>query len=159
MRAADGGAIVNVSSIFGVAGADGYIAYCASKAAVVGMSKTAALELAADRIRVNASVPVESDADERERAAKRCRAVDSARAAGPCREICGTVPTSRTTIGVRHRHRDRHRRRVPRALALCTPSGDPLSRTLLAFRPLSPQGVPQNRPEREQRRRKRPERE
>jgi len=57
MRARGGGSIVNVSSIFGLAGAEGYVAYCASKAAVVGMTRTAALEHAADRIRVNAVCP------------------------------------------------------------------------------------------------------
>ena len=57
LRARGGGSIVNISSIFGLAGASGYVAYCASKAAVVGMTRTAALEHAADRIRVNAVCP------------------------------------------------------------------------------------------------------
>jgi NAD(P)-dependent dehydrogenase (short-subunit alcohol dehydrogenase family) len=57
LRARGGGSIVNISSIFGLAGAEGYVAYCASKAAVVGMTRTAALELAGDRIRVNAVCP------------------------------------------------------------------------------------------------------
>jgi 3alpha(or 20beta)-hydroxysteroid dehydrogenase len=41
LRARGGGSIVNISSIFGLAGATGYVAYCASKAAVVGMTRTA----------------------------------------------------------------------------------------------------------------------
>jgi len=57
LRVRGGGSIVNISSIFGLAGAPGYIAYCASKAAVVGMTRTAALELAAGHIRVNAVCP------------------------------------------------------------------------------------------------------
>jgi 3alpha(or 20beta)-hydroxysteroid dehydrogenase len=57
LRARGGGSIVNISSIFGLAGADGYVAYCASKAAVVAMTKTAALEHAGDGIRVNAVCP------------------------------------------------------------------------------------------------------
>jgi NAD(P)-dependent dehydrogenase (short-subunit alcohol dehydrogenase family) len=57
LRARGGGSIVNISSIFGLAGASGYVAYCASKAALVTMTKTAALEHAADRIRVNAVCP------------------------------------------------------------------------------------------------------
>jgi NAD(P)-dependent dehydrogenase (short-subunit alcohol dehydrogenase family) len=57
MRAAGGGAIVNVASIFGIGGAEGYVAYTASKAAIVAMTRTAALELAPDRIRVNAICP------------------------------------------------------------------------------------------------------
>ena len=52
-----GGSIVNVASIFGVTGSEGYIAYTASKAAIIAMSKTAALEHAGDRIRVNAICP------------------------------------------------------------------------------------------------------
>jgi NAD(P)-dependent dehydrogenase (short-subunit alcohol dehydrogenase family) len=57
MRERGGGSIVNISSVFGLAGASGYVAYCASKAAVVTMTKTAALEHAADGIRVNAVCP------------------------------------------------------------------------------------------------------
>lgn len=49
--------VVNVASIFGVIGAPGYVAYCASKGALAAMSKVAALELAPDSIRVNAIVP------------------------------------------------------------------------------------------------------
>jgi NAD(P)-dependent dehydrogenase (short-subunit alcohol dehydrogenase family) len=57
LRARGGGSVVNISSVFGLAGASGYLAYCASKAAVVMMSKTAAIEHAAERIRVNAVCP------------------------------------------------------------------------------------------------------
>lgn len=57
MRAAGAGSIVNVASVFGVTGSEGYVAYAASKAAIVAMTKTAALEHAADGIRVNAICP------------------------------------------------------------------------------------------------------
>ena len=57
MRAGGGGSIINVESIFGVTGSEGYVAYTASKAAIIAMTKTAALELAADGIRVNAICP------------------------------------------------------------------------------------------------------
>jgi len=57
MRSAGGGSIVNVASIFGVTGSEGYVAYTASKAAIIAMTKTAALELAPDGIRVNAICP------------------------------------------------------------------------------------------------------
>ena len=57
MQAAGGGSIINVASIFGVTGSEGYIAYTASKAAILAMTKTAALEHAADGIRVNAICP------------------------------------------------------------------------------------------------------
>ena len=57
MRAAGRGSIVNVASVFGVTGSEGYVAYTASKAAIVAMTKTAALEHAGDGIRVNAICP------------------------------------------------------------------------------------------------------
>jgi len=52
-----GGAIVNVSSILGLHGNPGQSAYCASKHAVIGLTKTAALEYAKRGIRVNAVCP------------------------------------------------------------------------------------------------------
>jgi 3alpha(or 20beta)-hydroxysteroid dehydrogenase len=57
MEAAGGGSIVNVSSIDGLIGMDLVFAYVASKFAVRGMTKTAALELAPLRIRVNSLHP------------------------------------------------------------------------------------------------------
>jgi NAD(P)-dependent dehydrogenase (short-subunit alcohol dehydrogenase family) len=51
---ASGGAIVNVSSIFGLAGAPAHHAYVASKHAIVGMSRSVALEVATRGVRVNA---------------------------------------------------------------------------------------------------------
>jgi 3alpha(or 20beta)-hydroxysteroid dehydrogenase len=54
---AGGGTIVNVSSIAGMVGIAGSIAYTASKWAVRGMTKTAALELGRLGIRVNSIHP------------------------------------------------------------------------------------------------------
>jgi NAD(P)-dependent dehydrogenase (short-subunit alcohol dehydrogenase family) len=54
MLASGGGAIVNLSSIYGVAGKAAHHAYVASKHAVVGMTRSVALEYAARGIRVNA---------------------------------------------------------------------------------------------------------
>lgn len=57
MQAAGGGSIVNVSSVLGVSAAPGRFSYVASKWALRGMTKAAALELAADGIRVNSVHP------------------------------------------------------------------------------------------------------
>ena len=52
-----GGAIVNTASVAGLSGGCGPLAYSAAKAAVVNLSKAAAVQLAPDRIRVNAICP------------------------------------------------------------------------------------------------------
>lgn len=57
MKQAGGGSIVNISSIDGLIGMTGGTAYCASKFAVRGMTKVAALELGKDGIRVNSIHP------------------------------------------------------------------------------------------------------
>jgi NAD(P)-dependent dehydrogenase (short-subunit alcohol dehydrogenase family) len=61
MRAQRAGAIVNVSSGAGVIGAPGLGHYCAAKHAVLGLTKTAALENAALGVRVNALCPGSTD--------------------------------------------------------------------------------------------------
>ena len=57
MIEAGGGAIVNTSSGLGLVGAPGMPAYVASKHAVMGLTQAAALENAADGVRVNALLP------------------------------------------------------------------------------------------------------
>ena len=54
---ADGGSIVNISSISGIGGGANTLAYTASKHAVIGMTKLAAIEFAPRRVRVNAVCP------------------------------------------------------------------------------------------------------
>ncbi len=57
LREAGGGTIVNISSIDGLIGLKYLSAYCASKFAVTGMTKVAAMELGPENIRVNAVCP------------------------------------------------------------------------------------------------------
>ena len=57
LRASGRGSIINTSSLAGRRGAPGLTAYAASKGAVIAFTTTLALELAPDRIRVNAICP------------------------------------------------------------------------------------------------------
>jgi NAD(P)-dependent dehydrogenase (short-subunit alcohol dehydrogenase family) len=53
----DGGAVVNCASVAGIRGVKGQAAYSASKHGVVGLSKSAAKEMAARNIRINVVAP------------------------------------------------------------------------------------------------------
>jgi NAD(P)-dependent dehydrogenase (short-subunit alcohol dehydrogenase family) len=63
LRAGGGGTIVNAASVLAARGRSGLSAYCASKHAVLGMTRCAALECAADGIRVNAVAPGNIETD------------------------------------------------------------------------------------------------
>lgn len=57
------GSIINISSVVGIRGNPGQLNYSASKAGLIGMTKTLAKEMAARNIRVNAVAPgfIETD--------------------------------------------------------------------------------------------------
>lgn len=54
---AGGGSIIEISSVYAERGGAGQSSYCASKAALLGMTRALSVELAAKKIRVNAVAP------------------------------------------------------------------------------------------------------
>lgn len=63
MIAQGGGCIVNTASEWGLNGEPGFVAYCASKGAVIQMTRCMALDHAAEGVRVNAVCPGETHTD------------------------------------------------------------------------------------------------
>lgn len=61
IRAAGGGAIINVGSITGIRGTENMVAYAASKSGITTLTASLALDLARDNIRVNAICPAAID--------------------------------------------------------------------------------------------------
>ena len=84
MIASGGGSIVTVSSVWGICGASFEVAYSASKAAVIGLTKALAKELAPSGIRVNCVAPgvIDTRMNERLSASERD-------------ELCSRIPLRR----------------------------------------------------------------
>ncbi|HEX4751884.1 MAG TPA: glucose 1-dehydrogenase [Solirubrobacterales bacterium] len=61
LRRAGGGSIVNISSTLGLKGAGAYVAYTASKHAVIGITKQTAVQYGPENIRANAICPSSVD--------------------------------------------------------------------------------------------------
>jgi NAD(P)-dependent dehydrogenase (short-subunit alcohol dehydrogenase family) len=110
--------VVNVASISGLGGDPGMVAYNVAKAGVVNFTRTAALEVAAAGIRVNAVCPglIDTPALARairgssERETKLRSAVPLARLGRPEERARDPVPRLRRRV-VRHRHDAGRRRR------------------------------------------------
>ena len=84
MTRAGGGSIVNISSVGGLSGVPGMVAYVSSKFAVRGMTKTAALELGSLGIRVNSVHP---------------GAVDTPMLTLPSERVTGSDPYANVALG------------------------------------------------------------
>ena len=99
MRKAGGGSIINVSSIYGLVGSPTSTAYHAAKGASRLFTKSAAIQYAGERIRVNSVHPgYLLDAADRPRLLRR---------RGTARVVPGAYSSG--AAGQRRRHRPRHR--------------------------------------------------
>lgn len=98
MLAQGGGAIVNLSSVAGLIGFPGASVYVASKHAVEGLTKSAALEGAAAGVRVNAVAPGPIQTDMLERFVGRSEDAKAGMRAGNPAQRFGTVDEVAQTI-------------------------------------------------------------
>jgi NAD(P)-dependent dehydrogenase (short-subunit alcohol dehydrogenase family) len=90
-----GGVILNTSSINGLGGAKGGALYSMSKAGILGLTKSAAQEYAADGIRVNALVAGGFDTDMLHNAMSQAVGGDVAEIEAAMKGLAGKVPAGR----------------------------------------------------------------
>lgn len=94
MRARGGGAIVTFSSQLALAGGRGNSAYVAAKGAILSLTRTMALDFAADKIRVNAIAPGAVDTPMLARGFNRQADPETAREASRQRHALGRFGTA-----------------------------------------------------------------
>ena len=101
MAANGGGSIINTASAAGLGGVAGLAAYGAAKAAVLNLTRTAAIEAAARKVRVNAICPGSIDTPAvphvRRRAARRRATLSSGRSPSSASVSPRRSPTSRSS--------------------------------------------------------------
>ena len=121
-----GGAVVLLGSVLGAMAAPGYAAYCTSKGALVNLAKQAAIEHAAEGVRVNVVSPSATDTGLFARVARESgdpegvrRMVEAGHADGPARSGRGSQRHRRVPVlagrGVHQRRGAPARRRNGRA--------------------------------------------
>ena len=121
IAAGNGGSIVNIASIVGLGAIKTLSAYSASKAAVIALTRNMALELARDKIRVNAIAPgyIATELNDDLLGDRRRQAHDRARADAPARHARGArwaAAAARLRCRLVHdRERADRRRRPPPA--------------------------------------------
>jgi NAD(P)-dependent dehydrogenase (short-subunit alcohol dehydrogenase family) len=89
------GAIVNISSIAGILGNTNQVDYCAAKAAVIGLTRAAALDLVADDITVNAVCPGSVDTPMIRRVADRIAGMTGISPEDAIGQIASDIPRKR----------------------------------------------------------------
>jgi NAD(P)-dependent dehydrogenase (short-subunit alcohol dehydrogenase family) len=93
--AAGSGSVITVGSQLAYAGGRGNAAYIASKGAVISLTRTAALEHAADNVRVNVMIPGAIDTPLLKRGMNRHADPEAARARSQGRHAMGRFGTPR----------------------------------------------------------------